>query len=49
VVRNASGEITVVRSASTEPMLDASGRPVKDETLTLTLEALRAAVRGGMQ
>lgn len=49
VVRNASGEATVVRAASTEPMLDAAGRPVRDETLTLTLEALRAAVRGGRQ
>ena len=38
---------TVVRAAATEPMLGPGGQPVKDQIVTLTLEALRQMIRGG--
>ena len=38
------GGITVKREASTEVMLDAAGRPVKDEAITLTVGALKQRV-----
>jgi len=47
VVKNAGGEATVVRSATTETMLNAGGQPVQDQTLSLSLEALRQLVLGG--
>jgi hypothetical protein len=47
VLKNADGEATVVRAASTEPMLGPGGQPVKDQSVNLTLDALRQLVQGG--
>jgi hypothetical protein len=47
VLKNAAGEATVVRAASTEPMLGPGGQPVKDLNVNLTLDALRQMVQGG--
>jgi hypothetical protein len=44
VLKNAGGEATVVRAASTEPMLGPGGQPVKDQSVSLTLEALRQTI-----
>ena len=47
VLKNAAGDSTVVRAASTEPMLGPGGQPVKDQNVNLTLDALRQMVQGG--
>ena len=46
-VIQSGAEATVVRAASTEPMLGPGGLPVKDQAVNLTLEALRQLVQGG--
>lgn len=54
VRRDAGGETVAWRAASSEPMLDAAGRLVRDEALQLRLKDLRGRVgrvqaRGGAQ
>jgi hypothetical protein len=41
---DASGTLTAVRSAASEPMLDASGKPVKSEDLSIPLAGLKSQV-----
>jgi hypothetical protein len=43
-----SGEVTASRAASGELMLDAAGRPVRDEAITLRLSDLRQRVSRGL-
>lgn len=40
-----NGTITALRPAASEPMLDASGRPVKSEALSIPLNGLKSQVR----
>lgn len=47
VGKNTGGEPTLMRAAATETMLNAGGQPVKDQPVSLSLEALRGLVRGG--
>jgi len=47
VLKSAGGESTVLRAATSEPMLGPGGQPVKDQPVTLALDALRQIVKGG--
>ena len=44
VLKNAGGDSTVLRAATSEPMLGPGGQPVKDQPVSLTLDALRQIV-----
>jgi len=46
VVNNSSNQPFVIRAASTERMLDASGQPVTDSDIQMSLSALRNRIQG---
>jgi len=45
VTTNSSGQSTVVRAASTETMLNASGQPVTDSDIQMPLSSLRSQIQ----
>lgn len=45
VITNSSGQLTVVRAASTEMMLNSAGQPVADSDIQMSLNSLRTQIQ----